>query len=163
MCFRRGKLSVMTRCTQCGSDQLGASTAPDQLVVAGQTFTAELSALRCNACGAVFFDGSAVGEFERAVARELARRGPATGETFQFMRKALALRSMDLAEMLDVTHETLARWETGKLPISRASWIAVSSLVLDYEGTRARLRAVQESPNLASPEVRLDVPRAAAR
>jgi putative zinc finger/helix-turn-helix YgiT family protein len=153
----------MTRCTECESDQLVQGTAPDTLTVGGQTFTADLPVVRCEACGAVFFDGPAVGEFERAVARELAQRGPATGETFRFMRKALGMRAADLAEMLDVTPETLSRWETGKLPMGRTSWLTLSSLVLDYEATCARLQAAKAGPGLAKAVVRLDMSRRMSR
>jgi hypothetical protein len=65
--------------------------------------------------------------------------------------------------MLDVTPETISRWETGKLPMSRTTWLALSSLVLDYEGTTARLRAAQGGPGLVKVAVRLDVNRSAAR
>jgi putative zinc finger/helix-turn-helix YgiT family protein len=152
----------ITRCVKCGSDQIGESTEPDTLAIAGQTFTADVPALRCAACGAVFFDGPALGEFEHAAARELARHGPATGETFRFMRKALGVRAVDLAELLDVTPETISRWETGKLAMARTAWVTLSSLVLDFDGTQERLRAVREPPKSAR-VVRLKVPRAAAR
>ena len=153
----------MTRCSECGSDQLVEIAAPDTLTIGDQTFAADLPAVRCAACGGVFFDGPAVGDFERAVARELAQRGPATGETFRFMRKALGLRAADLAEMLDVTPETLSRWETGKLPMGRTSWITLSSLVLDYEATAARLQAAKTGPGLAKAVVRLDMSRKVSR
>ena len=145
------------RCTECGSDELAEATAPDTLVVAGYTFTADLPAVQCGRCGAIFFEGQGIADFERAVAGEIAQRGPATGETFRFMRKALGLKAVDLAEMLDVTPETVSRWETGKLPMARTSWLTLSSLALDYEGTAARLRAAQEGPGIAKAVVRLDV------
>jgi transcriptional regulator with XRE-family HTH domain len=69
-------------------------------------------------------------------------------ETFKFMRKALGLRAVDIAELLDVAAETLSRWETGQRPVDRASWIAVSAMVLDkLEGrttTLDRLKALLE-------------------
>lgn len=154
---------AMARCTECGSEELSETTAPDSVTLEGQTFAADLAADRCARCGAVFFDGAAMAEFERAVAREIAQRGPATGETFRFMRKALGLRAVDVAEMLDVTPETVSRWETGKLAMTRITWLTLSSLVLDFEGTTARLRAAQEGPGLAKAVVRLDVPAQASR
>lgn len=147
----------ITRCVKCGSEQVGESTAPDTFTIAGQTFTAEVPARRCGACDAVFFDGPALKEFERAAARELARHGPALGETFRFMRKALGVRGADLAELLDVPPETLSRWETGKLAMARTAWLTLSSLVLDFDGTQERLRAVREPPK-SSRVVRIKVP-----
>jgi putative zinc finger/helix-turn-helix YgiT family protein len=152
----------MTRCVKCGSDQIGESTAPDTFSIAGQTFTADVPALRCAACDAVVFDVPALKEFERAAARELARHGPAVGETFRFMRKALGMRGVDMAELLDVPPETLSRWETGKLAMARTAWLTLSSLVLDFDGTQERLRAMREPPK-STRVVRIKVPQAGAR
>jgi transcriptional regulator with XRE-family HTH domain len=79
------------------------------------------------------------------------------------MRKALGLRAADLAEMLDVTPETLSRWETGKLPMGRTSWLTLSSLALDFEATAARLQAAKAGPGLVKAVVRLDMPRKVSR
>lgn len=40
------------------------------------------------------------------------------GHEIRFLRKALELKAVDLAEHLDVTPETLSRWENGKDAIS---------------------------------------------
>jgi len=40
------------------------------------------------------------------------------GQEIKFLRKALELKAVDLAEHLDVTPETLSRWENGREAIS---------------------------------------------
>jgi len=41
-----------------------------------------------------------------------------TGPEIKFLRKAMALKAAALAKFLDVTAETLSRWENGREPIS---------------------------------------------
>jgi DNA-binding transcriptional regulator YiaG len=85
--------------------------------------------------------------FERAIAGELARRGPVSDETFRWIRKAAGLERGDLAQVLGVTPETIAGWEGERRPIDRAAWLLVAAMVLDgIEGPkpmRIRLRAQQ--------------------
>jgi DNA-binding transcriptional regulator YiaG len=40
------------------------------------------------------------------------------GKEFKFLRKAIGIKAVDLADFLGVTPETLSRWENGKEPIS---------------------------------------------
>jgi DNA-binding XRE family transcriptional regulator len=83
--------------------------------------------------------------FERAVAAELARHGPVSGETFRWIRKAAALERMELARLLGVAPETIAGWEEERRPVDLATWTLVAAMVLDaLEGPRplrARLKA----------------------
>jgi len=41
-----------------------------------------------------------------------------SGKELKFLRKAIGVKAVDLAKFLDVTPETLSRWENGKEPIS---------------------------------------------
>jgi DNA-binding transcriptional regulator YiaG len=63
-----------------------------------------------------------------SVACELADRGMRTGDTLRQMRKALGLRAVDLARLLDVTAETISHWETGKARPTRATFAAVAAM-----------------------------------
>lgn len=40
------------------------------------------------------------------------------GQEIKFLRRAIGLKAVDLADFLDVTPETLSRWENAKEPIS---------------------------------------------
>lgn len=103
------------------------------------------------------FQGVAeLGHFELAVAEKLAGLGIRTGEAFKFMRKALGLRAVDLAELLDVAAETVSRWETGE-PEARA-FALLGSIVAErlrgQEETVDRLRALR-SPRKRPARVRV--------
>lgn len=54
-----------------------------------------------------------------------------TGEELRFARKALGLRQLDLAALLDVRHETVSRWETGAEEFPRQSQLAVLALLVE--------------------------------
>ncbi len=121
----------MKKCIQCGSAELRQIETEDELTVAGRTFTRTVPAQRCEKCGEVYYRGDDLGSVELDVARELARKGPATGETLRFMRTALGLPSGELAALLGVTPETVSRWEHGKLAFDRRTYALVGLLVLD--------------------------------
>jgi transcriptional regulator with XRE-family HTH domain len=99
--------------------------------------------------------------FERAIAGELARRGPVSDETFRWIRKAAGLERGELAQILGVTPETIAGWEGERRPIDRAAWLLVASMVLDsIEGprpVRARLKAPQRKV-ASPPELAIGLP-----
>ncbi len=90
--------------------------------------------------------------FELRVAKELARAGVSSGEAFRFMRRSLALRAIDLAELLDVAPETVSRWETEKRAVHRGAYAIVASLVRERldgrEETLAALRALRRPRQL---------------
>ena len=78
------------------------------------------------------------------------------------------MRAADLAELLDVTPETVSRWETGKLDVARAAWSALAGIVVERahgEGRSRmldRLRALQAPKKLAK-AVRIELPRSVAQ
>jgi putative zinc finger/helix-turn-helix YgiT family protein len=154
----------MKRCSECDREGLLKTTEPDTLTVAGRSFTAAVPAWHCEACGKTYLDGPSLGDFELAVAREIATQGPASGETFRFMRKSIGMRAADLAELLDVTPETVSRWETGKLDVARAAWATLADVVVEHaEGASRmldRLRTLREPKKLAK-ALRLELPRLA--
>ena len=92
---------------------------------------------------------------ELAVAREFADVGVDMGEAFRRMRKALGLRATDLAQLLDLTPETISHWETGKVVINRAAFVALGAMVQDAidgrtttprQARRPRQTTVPEGP-----------------
>jgi DNA-binding transcriptional regulator YiaG len=54
-----------------------------------------------------------------AVAAELARRGELPAEAFRFVRRILGMKAAELAEILNVTAQTISRRENGKQAIER--------------------------------------------
>lgn len=113
--------------------------------VAGTTFTASVPVDACAGCREPNIPAALIVAFERAVAAELARHGPVSGETFRWIRKAAALERMEIAHLLGVTPEAIAGWEEQRRPVDVASWTVVAAIALDaLEGPRslrARLKA----------------------
>ena len=136
----------MKRGYKCKNETIEETTVEETRHLAGRTFTASVSALRCSACGEVYFPGPALEDFDVAIAGELARHGVVSAEAFSFMRRAIGLMARDLAELLDVAPETVSRWEHGKLPLERGPFALLAAIVLDrLEGqttTLDRLKAL---------------------
>src|SRR5207244_10115905 len=111
--------SVKRKCSRCGNRGLHAKKRPAIRTVAGHSFKASVPALVCDSCGAVYFNGPALGDFDLAVANRLARAGVSDGEAIKFMRKAVGLPAVTLAELLDTSPATVSRWERGASHIDR--------------------------------------------
>src|SRR5690606_18665836 len=130
---------------RCGETKRTSATHTFRRTVAGTTFTAETTVDACARCGEPNVPVALVIAFERAVAAELARRGPISGETFRWIRKAAALERMDMSQLLGVSIETIASWEEERRPMDVAAWTVIASLALDaIEGPRplrARMKA----------------------
>ena len=114
--------SVKRKCSRCGNRGLHVKKHPAIRTVAGHSFKASVPALVCDSCGAVYFNGPALGDFDLAVANRLARAGVSDGEAIKFMRKAVGLPAVTLADLLDTSPETVSRWERGVSHIDRAAF-----------------------------------------
>jgi hypothetical protein len=151
--------SRMQRCPQCGGG-IGRSKKTQSSTVEGTTFVVKLPAYACRQCKAVFMEGSALERADLEIACVLASRGPATGETFCFMRKTLGLRAVVLASLLNVTAETVSRWEHGQRPVDGNAWLAVGSIALERAGrpcsTLKRLMGLAKGGKLPK-TVRIDL------
>lgn len=135
------------KCVECGSASLRKGVERHTQKVGGQAFVAELPAQTCAKCGEPLVSQETLEAFEQAVARHLAEHGPATGETFRFMRKAVGIPAKEVAELLATTPETVSRWENGARDVDLWAWTTLGSVVLDElvgkSATRDRLREAQ--------------------
>jgi DNA-binding transcriptional regulator YiaG len=135
------------KCARCDG-RLERTTTERVQDVARRRFVATVPARACRVCGAVYVAAASLERVELAVACELAVHGPATGETFRYMRKALGMRASDLASLLGVTPETVSRWENEQRPVDGPTWITLGSLVLEKarraSSTLDRLRAMRD-------------------
>jgi len=149
----------MKRCNRCGGHLL-AKTVDASREVSGHVFVAALPAKQCKSCGEVSYDGVVLQRFDLHVANRLAESGVSSGPAFRFLRKALGLRAIDLAELLDVSVETLSRWETEKRAVDRGALTVLSSCVRDALAGRtetlATLRALR-TPRSLGKRVHLDL------
>lgn len=74
---------------------------------------------RCSKCKAWEVEIPRPLDLERALAAILLRKSARlTGKETRFLRKYLGLSGADLAQKMDVTRETISRWEQGHKPIS---------------------------------------------
>lgn len=151
----------ISKCTACGGSRLADSSETEEHEVSGTKYRIEVPAWKCRRCGEVFVDGPATLRAELVVAGELARHGPANGETFRFMRSSLQLRATELADLLDIRAETVSRWEKGHDPVDRSAWAALAAMVCESlekrRDTRDRLEAIRSPAQKPRTIVRLDL------
>jgi DNA-binding XRE family transcriptional regulator len=143
----------MKRCVSCKSSdvreiresaEVRVPASPEQLVVR----VSGVSAIKCGACGESVLNGADLGRAELLAGAEAMARGLRDGGTFKFIRKALGMRASELGTLLDVSPETISRWENGHRAAERSVWNTLADLVADQlEGTHTTL-------------TRLTVPRA---
>jgi YgiT-type zinc finger domain-containing protein len=88
-------------------------------------------ALRCKKCKSVFFDGPALERVETYLASRLLEAGVDGGAAFKFMRKAVGLRAIDVAELLGCRAETISRWENGAVEVDTGALATMSQIVVD--------------------------------
>lgn len=148
--FTKG--NAMKKCPKCDSKKLDRDYHYDVereiRTDDGRTrvYVISLVATRCNACEEVYFRGDVLGRAEIAIAAALADEGICSSDSFRFMRKAIGMRAVDLAKLLDTSPYTLSRWETGKWPVDRTSCAILGSIAKDtLDGTTTtvdRLRAM---------------------
>ena len=148
------------KCHECGSGRLVEATRERREQVDGRIYLAEQPVERCDDCGVVTTDGSWLHAFELQLARELASTGPRSGAGFQFMRKAIGLKADELAALLDVTRETISRWENDRQPLERRALVVLGDLVVDHiacsRRTLDRIEILRRPPKLAK-TVRIDI------
>jgi DNA-binding XRE family transcriptional regulator len=153
----------MKRCAVCRSDDLRETEETVDVAVPtdSERFRVRVSgvsAVKCGSCGESFLSGSDLGRAELLACGEAIARGLRAGATLKFVRKALGLRAAELGELLDVSAETVSRWENGHRPAERSVWNTLADLVSDKLGGRTvtvdRLRA-RGKPRIPKEPVRL--------
>jgi len=135
------------RCPLCKAGQLRRWEGPlDRIGVAlvGR-------GTHCDSCDETFFTHEEVGRQDVCIAAALVERGIQTGKEFRRVRNAADLRSNEIAALLDVTPETVSRWEKGKLPIPKLAAFALGELYLHPKVTRRRLAALSPASGPARP------------
>jgi YgiT-type zinc finger domain-containing protein len=153
----------MSTCPSCGGS-LSASRKRRSEAIGGRDFIVTVAAGSCRTCGSVFLENTSLERAEWAIACELARHGPINGSAFRYMRKTLALQATVVAGLLEVTPETISRWENGQRAVDKAAYVALGSVVLERASrppeTLERLRELRVGQRTAK-TVRLDVTRSA--
>ena len=155
----------MKRCYNCKDKKLVVTSVELDRKIGRRTFKTKVAATRCASCGEETYAGNELAAFDLSVAGELARHGEISPEAFGFMRRALGMRALELAELMDVTNETISRWEHGKQSLDHRAVALLASIVLDrLEGrttTLDRMKALLKPEPL--PRLVHLVPRPARR
>jgi DNA-binding transcriptional regulator YiaG len=125
----------MRRCSECDA-QVEDTTEQEVFSLGGRTFESAIPAERCQR-GHVVIDGSARERFMHTVAEQLVADGPVCGEAFRFVRETLGQDAAQIASFLEVTPETISRWEDGSVVTPVSAWDALTSLVMCADGSRA--------------------------
>lgn len=135
---------MANKCSKCGT-AMRQDTLTRDVTVAGVPFVVRMPGEHCPNGDSWSVSNEAAREMDRLVLRSIATRGPATGQTFKYMRGSLKLKAAELAELLGVTAETVSRWETGAVTMTPLPWVTVAAMALDQLDGRAtttkRLRA----------------------
>ncbi len=151
----------MKKCVECGfRGGLGRTTVRHVLECGDRTFAATIPAFKCSKCGETYTEAVDHARAQLEAARRLADAGEVNGAGFRFMRHALGMRALQLAQLLGVAAETVSRWETGGRDVDKLAWATIGALVTDRLGerttTETHLRAIQ-SPKPLAKTVRLEV------
>lgn len=117
-------------CPECGSElrahveTVGRFTVEDGTVSGTRVCASQ-------ACGwGPDLRGDVLQGFELRAARlVLLERQDADGAVYRFARKAMGLRQVDVAALLDVAPETVSRWETDAKTMERATQLALAALL----------------------------------
>ena len=134
----------LQRCPSCKSRNLQKVKEEDMREVAGYTFKASLLVNECSSCSERFYSLEELGKFDKEIAGWFAKEGILSGEAFRFMRKAIGFRAKELAHLLDLTPETLSRWEKGHRIPDKKAMMVLGDLVLDHlEGKETTLKRLK--------------------
>lgn len=141
----------LNKCVECQCTEGLTDTRTSRTrTIAGLTFQAELSTQTCPNCGTNYYGASVVEAFEMGIAVWLAEHGINDGEAMRVMRSAMHLKGVELATLLDVTPETISRWEKEHRPPDRLAVATLAAMVLDrvagHDRTLQRLRTLQNPP-----------------
>lgn len=91
---------------------------------------ANVEVRRCSECGEYEVDIPRMEELHRVMAQEVASKSARlTAQEVRFLRKYLGFSGVDFAATLDVTPETVSRWETGKKQMSPVAERALRLMV----------------------------------
>jgi hypothetical protein len=148
----------MKTCGRCQREKVHAIELDDNIDVCGHTFTAQVPAEKCGGCGEIVIQGHDIKLFELRIAIELAKAGLRTGESFKYLRKALALQPRDVGQLLDVPEDFIGYWENGDWPVDPRAHSVLCSFVLakyDHSPTALDCLKVLREPRKLARKIRL--------
>ncbi|MFH2007579.1 MAG: type II TA system antitoxin MqsA family protein [bacterium] len=143
----------------CDHEPLKEGTVEETIQVGEVSYTAEAPAMVCPSCGESYLSVQTMGQIGWMVAADLARQGVGTPDAFRYMRKRLALKAIELAELLGVSPEAISRWEHGVHTPDTKAVKLLGIMILEHIGQRPMildyLRSLLQVPEPREPHRRL--------
>ncbi len=119
------------KCDRCGA-QMKSGRENHRYTLSGldSVTLMNVEMRRCPACGEYEVDIPRIDELHRLIAQTVASKRPRlTPQEIRFLRKYLGFSGADFARTLDVTPESVSRWETGKKQMSPVAERALRLMV----------------------------------
>lgn len=151
------------KCPSCGADAT-AVQEPYRYVESGlsNVWLEGIDVLLCNACGEETVTIPNVEELHDLLARMLlARPSRYSGEEVRFLRAHIGWSGQDFARMMQVSHETVSRWENDKRQMSPTAeallrmYVAVQPKVEDYDQHDAASREAPRAEDIVDRALRV--------
>ena len=123
------------KCTQCGST-LRVAGHTHRYVESGlsNVFLHGVEVRKCSKCGEEEVAIPNVTGLHKCLAGMIVgRKSAMTREEFRFLRQFLGRSSQDFAKLIDVSAETVSRWQSGQHEIPRSVDLLVRVLVMRTE------------------------------
>lgn len=145
------------RCPLCKESELTRREVSHVADVDGIEFRGTIEADACPACGEELASHDELRRFDLHVADILAQRAERKPERVRFIRRALGFKGVELARLLDVTPETVSRWEnvSSDREMDPRSFALLGAMVTDAiagrDDTRRRLEGAMVGPSKVEP------------
>lgn len=145
------------RCPLCNGAELERREVAHVLNVGGIEFHGTVEGDSCPACGEEIVGHTELKNFALLVADLMARRAERQPDRVRFIRRALGLKGVELARLLDVTPETVSRWEHGSSDreMDARSFALLGAMVVDAlagrDDIRKRLEVAVAGPTKVEP------------
>lgn len=134
------------RCTSCGGMRFIDVVDRRTQRIGGYDVTGDVPCTECVSCRERYFPAEVLARFYKAAAAALANAGASNGEALKFMRKVLGLTAAQLAELLNLTPESISHVETGRRAADRRTVALLTAMAIENltgaPTTLNRLRAL---------------------
>jgi DNA-binding XRE family transcriptional regulator len=132
--------AIQIRCSACGAEtpqRVRVAAYQDKILGYPVVLYDGVEHITCLSCGhSSHFIPDVPGLMASVAVMRLMMPQKFNGREIQAIRKSAGVKQVDLAKMLDVTPETLSRWENGKEPLRMEAEKFFRLHVLKLLGTR---------------------------
>jgi DNA-binding transcriptional regulator YiaG len=133
------------KCTKCREGKLERRVVPSHEIgdlLGLPVILVKAPLLQCPKCGAVHVPGAILDNLIPALAAKVVGVADLTANETRFLRKVIGFTQNELAERMELSRATVARWETDDSLLGGANSLALRAL--------AAMHIMQDKPSLAS-------------